>query len=92
MGFLDHLPQCFSCPPSPLHKRFPLQTVNLRVKMDCQGCVRKVRNAVEGLKGVESVDINQKQQRVTVKGHVDAEEVIEEVKSTGKRVESKIGL
>lgn len=34
------------------------------------------------------MDINQKQQRVTVRGYVDAEEVMEEVKSTGKTVEA----
>ncbi|KAJ1401414.1 Heavy metal-associated domain, HMA [Sesbania bispinosa] len=34
--------------------------------------------------GVESVDVNQKQQRVTVTGRVDPKEVLEEVKNTGK--------
>lgn len=34
--------------------------------------------------GVESIDVNQKQQRLTVTGYVDAQEVLEEVKNTGK--------
>ncbi|XP_054823205.1 heavy metal-associated isoprenylated plant protein 22-like isoform X2 [Prosopis cineraria] len=38
--------------------------------------------------GVESVDINQKEQRVTVRGHVDRKEVIKEVKSRGKSAEA----
>ena len=33
--------------------------------------------------GVESVDVNRKQQRVTVTGYVDPTEVLEEVKNTG---------
>ena len=37
---------------------------------------------------MESVDINQKEQRVTVKGYVKTKDVIEEVKSTGKKVEA----
>jgi len=34
--------------------------------------------------GVESSNVNQKQQRVTVTGNIDANEVLEEVRGTGK--------
>lgn len=37
---------------------------------------------------MESVDVNQKLQRVTVTGYVDAEEVLEEVRSTGKNADN----
>ncbi|KAK7308725.1 hypothetical protein VNO77_42351 [Canavalia gladiata] len=84
MGFLDNLAECFTACSKPKEKLTPKQTVNIRVKMDCEACVRKVTNAVEGLEGVESVDVNKKLQRVTVNGHVDINEVLEEVKSTGK--------
>ncbi|XP_027362333.1 heavy metal-associated isoprenylated plant protein 22-like [Abrus precatorius] len=83
MGFLDHL-QCFTAFSTPKEKLRPKQTVNVRVKMDCEACVRRVTNAVENLEGVESVDVNQKLQRVTVTGFVDQKEVVEEIKSTGK--------
>ncbi|TKY69276.1 Heavy metal-associated isoprenylated plant protein 26 [Spatholobus suberectus] len=84
MGFLDHLPECFTAYSKPKEKLVPKKTVNLRVKMDCEACVRKVTHAVKDLEGVESVDVNQKLQRVTVTGCVDSKEVLEEVKNTGK--------
>lgn len=37
---------------------------------------------------MESFDVNQKLQRVTVTGYVDAEEVLEEVRSTGKSADN----
>ncbi|RDX71332.1 Heavy metal-associated isoprenylated plant protein 22, partial [Mucuna pruriens] len=36
----------------------------------------------------ESFDVNQKQQRVTVTGYVDSDEVLEEVRSTGKTADN----
>ncbi|XP_028053046.1 heavy metal-associated isoprenylated plant protein 23-like, partial [Camellia sinensis] len=37
--------------------------------------------------GVKSVDINRKQQKVTVNGYVEANKVLKKAKSTGKRAE-----
>ncbi|KAI4357685.1 hypothetical protein L6164_001619 [Bauhinia variegata] len=56
--------------------------------MDCEGCEKRVKEAVEDLEGVKSVEVNRKQQRVTVIGEVDPEEVLEEVKNTGKEAEA----
>ncbi|KAJ0962743.1 hypothetical protein J5N97_027865 [Dioscorea zingiberensis] len=70
-----------------LKKRKPLQTVELKVKMDCDGCERRVKHAVSSMKGVTSYEVNRKQSRVTVTGHVDVKKVINKVKSTGKRAE-----
>ncbi|XP_037448226.1 heavy metal-associated isoprenylated plant protein 23-like [Triticum dicoccoides] len=44
------------------------QTVELRVRMDCE---RQVKKALAGMRGVERVEVNRKQQRVTVTGTVD---------------------
>ncbi|RWR93897.1 heavy metal-associated isoprenylated plant protein 21 [Cinnamomum micranthum f. kanehirae] len=85
MGALDYLSNF--CTVSPRSKRKPMQTVELKVKMDCDGCVRKVKNAVTSMKGVKTVDVNQKQSRVTVTGYVDPNKVLKRVKSTGKRAE-----
>ncbi|XP_020104498.1 heavy metal-associated isoprenylated plant protein 23-like [Ananas comosus] len=68
-------------------KKKQLQTVELKVRMDCEGCELKVRKALSSLKGVESVDINRKQQKVTVTGYVDANKVLKKAKSTGKKAE-----
>ncbi|WVZ13309.1 hypothetical protein V8G54_017839 [Vigna mungo] len=88
MGFLHNLREFASACCKPKEKRVPKKTVNIRVKMDCEGCVKKVKHAVEKLEGVESFDVNQKLQRVSVTGYVDAKEVLEEVRSTGKTADN----
>lgn len=37
--------------------------------------------------GVKSVEVNRKQSRITVNGHVDPNKVLKRVKSTGKKAE-----
>ncbi|XP_059641302.1 heavy metal-associated isoprenylated plant protein 23-like [Cornus florida] len=68
-------------------KKKQLQTVELKVRMDCDGCELKVKKALSSLSGVKSVEINRKQQRVTVSGYVDANKVLKKAKSTGKKAE-----
>lgn len=64
------------------------QTVEIKVKIDCQGCERRVRRSVEGMKGVTSVDIEPKQHKLTVTGYVNPEKVVARVAHrTGKKVE-----
>ncbi|CAA2976952.1 heavy metal-associated isoprenylated plant 21-like [Olea europaea subsp. europaea] len=55
--------------------------------MDCDGCERRVKNAVKNMKGVTNVEVRRKQHRVTVSGYVDPNKVLKRVKSTGKRAE-----
>ncbi|KAK2375884.1 heavy metal-associated isoprenylated plant protein [Trifolium repens] len=76
---LCHLWECFISCTKPPEKRIPKKTVHVRVKMDCEGCVRKVTNAVEDLEGMESFVVNQKLQRVSVTGNVDAQDVLDEL-------------
>ncbi|KAF8377271.1 hypothetical protein HHK36_030646 [Tetracentron sinense] len=68
-------------------KKKQLQTVELKVRMDCEGCELKVKKTLSSLSGVKSVDINRKQQKVTVTGYVDANKVLKKAKSTGKKAE-----
>lgn len=90
MGFLDHLADV--CSDAEIRdltkkKRKPMQTVEIKVKMDCDGCERKVKNAVSSIKGVRSIDINRKQSKVTVEGNVEPGKVLNKIKDTGKRAE-----
>ncbi|KAI4357686.1 hypothetical protein L6164_001620 [Bauhinia variegata] len=89
MGLLDHVFEYFpfSNPKKKKKKRKPIQTVNIKVKMDCDGCERKVKNAVSSMKGAKSVEVDRKQSKVTVTGKVDAKKVLKEVQSTGKKAE-----
>lgn len=64
------------------------QTVEIKIKMDCEGCERKVRRSVEGMKGVTSVEVSPKLNKLTVTGYVDPEKVVARVAHrTGKKAE-----
>ncbi|KAJ8465584.1 hypothetical protein OPV22_028136 [Ensete ventricosum] len=91
MGALDHLSDMCSITETKrtlrIRKRRPLQTVDLKVKMDCDGCERRVKHAVSSIRGVTNVNVNRKQSRVTVTGHIEAKQVLERIESTGKKAE-----
>lgn len=90
MGALDHFADLFDCSGggSRLKRRKQLQTVEVKVKLDCEGCERRVRRAVEGMKGVQQVDIDRKSSKVTVVGYVEPSKVIGRISHrTGKRAE-----
>uniref|UniRef100_A0A7N0T6R9 HMA domain-containing protein n=1 Tax=Kalanchoe fedtschenkoi TaxID=63787 RepID=A0A7N0T6R9_KALFE len=63
------------------------QTVDLHCKVDCDGCERKLKKALNSLDGVTNVEINRKQQKISVTGCVEAEEVLKRAKRTGLRVQ-----
>ncbi|KAK6152848.1 hypothetical protein DH2020_012487 [Rehmannia glutinosa] len=86
MGALHYL--AILCPAtSTRSKRKSMQTVEIKVKMDCDGCERRVKNAVKNIRGVKTVEVNRKQSRVTVSGFVDPNKVLKRVTNTGKRAE-----
>uniref|UniRef100_A0A2K2AW86 HMA domain-containing protein n=1 Tax=Populus trichocarpa TaxID=3694 RepID=A0A2K2AW86_POPTR len=88
MGALDHLSGFFDCSSgsSKLKKRRQLQTVEVKVRIDCEGCERKVKRALEGMKGVKQVDVERKANKVTVVGYVDPSKVVARVAHrTGKK-------
>ncbi|KAA8532594.1 hypothetical protein F0562_032590 [Nyssa sinensis] len=87
MGALDYLSIFCTVSSTRKSKRKPMQTVDIKVKMDCDGCERRVKHAVSSIKGVKSVEINRKQSRVTVSGYLEPNKVLNKVKNTGKRAE-----
>ncbi|GMJ08123.1 HEAVY METAL ASSOCIATED ISOPRENYLATED PLANT PROTEIN 26, HEAVY METAL ASSOCIATED PROTEIN 40 [Hibiscus trionum] len=91
MGVLDHVSDLFDCShgSSKLKKkRKQLQTVEIKVKMDCEGCERKVKKSVEGMKGVTQVDVERKANKLTVVGYVEPSKVVARVAHrTGKKAE-----
>uniref|UniRef100_A0A803QZD9 HMA domain-containing protein n=1 Tax=Cannabis sativa TaxID=3483 RepID=A0A803QZD9_CANSA len=54
MGVLDHLSDYFTID-RPRKKRKAMQTVEIKVKMDCDGCERRVKNAVTSMKGIPTL-------------------------------------
>ncbi|KAJ4701284.1 Heavy metal-associated isoprenylated plant protein [Melia azedarach] len=68
-------------------KKKQTQTVALKVRMDCEGCARKMKSVLSSVKGAKTVDVDLKQQKVTVTGYVDPKKVLEAAKATKKKVE-----
>ncbi|KAL3812796.1 hypothetical protein ACJIZ3_014064 [Penstemon smallii] len=65
-----------------------INMVDIKIKIDCEECERKVLRSVEGMKGVTAVEISPKQSKLTVIGYVDPEKVVSLVaQSTGKKAE-----
>ncbi|CAL1413411.1 unnamed protein product [Linum trigynum] len=87
MGALDYISSFCSVTSTRRSKRKPMQTVEIKVKMDCDGCERRVKAAVSSMKGVKTVEVTRKQNRVVVHGYVDPNRVLKRVKSTGKVAE-----
>ncbi|KAI4371253.1 hypothetical protein MLD38_019514 [Melastoma candidum] len=63
------------------------QTVEIKIKMDCDGCELKVKNALKSLSGVNKVQVDRKLSKVSVTGYVDQAKVLKAAKSTGKKAE-----
>ncbi|XP_009613481.1 heavy metal-associated isoprenylated plant protein 23 [Nicotiana tabacum] len=85
-GTLEYISDIMSSD-KPKKKKKQFNTVELKVRMDCDGCELKVKKALSSLSGVKSVEINRKQQKVTVTGYVEANKVLKKAKSTGKKAE-----
>ncbi|KAL2503790.1 Heavy metal transport/detoxification superfamily protein [Abeliophyllum distichum] len=68
-------------------KKKQMNTVSLKVRMDCEGCVLKVKRALSAVKGAKSVEIDLKNQKASVTGFVDPKKVLKAAKATGKKSE-----
>ncbi|KAI3448584.1 hypothetical protein Pfo_005249 [Paulownia fortunei] len=70
----------------------PLQPINhktciLKASIHCEGCKRKVKKILTQLQGVDFVEVDTKQQRVTVTGSVYADALIKKLVKSGKHAE-----
>ncbi|XP_028757523.1 heavy metal-associated isoprenylated plant protein 28-like [Neltuma alba] len=61
--------------------------VEISVNIDCEGCERKIKKALQKLPGVDDVDIDMRMQKVTVMGWADQNKVLKAVRKTGKKSE-----
>ncbi|KAL3514057.1 hypothetical protein ACH5RR_026774 [Cinchona calisaya] len=84
-GTLEYLADLISSKKA--KKRKQMNTVSLKVRMDCEGCARKVKKTLQGVKGAKSVDVDLKQQKATVTGFVEAKKVLKAAQATRKKVE-----
>ncbi|XP_076902147.1 copper transport protein ATX1-like [Bidens hawaiensis] len=63
------------------------QTVVLKVAMSCGGCAGAVKRVLSTMEGVETFDIDLEQKKVTVKGNIEPNAVLQTVSKTGKKAE-----
>ncbi|KAL5226319.1 hypothetical protein ABZP36_014584 [Zizania latifolia] len=57
----------------------------MSVHMDCAGCEKKIRKAIQRMEGVDDVEIDMERQKVTVNGNVEQKKVLRAVRRTGRR-------
>ncbi|KAF5450836.1 hypothetical protein F2P56_031155 [Juglans regia] len=86
-GTLEYLSDLLRSVKKGKKKKKQIQTVALKIRMDCEGCERKVKKVLSGVKGAKSVDVDLKQQKATVTGYVEAKKVLKAAQSTKKKVE-----
>ncbi|PRQ37826.1 putative heavy metal-associated domain, HMA [Rosa chinensis] len=56
--------------------------------MDYEGCERRVKKSMEGMKGITSVEMDPKQSKLTVIGYVDPNKVLHRVRhQRGKKAD-----
>ncbi|XP_076946769.1 uncharacterized protein LOC143618431 [Bidens hawaiensis] len=63
------------------------QTVVLKVAMSCGGCAGAVKRVLTNMEGVETFDIDLEQKKVTVKGNIEPDAVLQTISKTGKKTE-----
>ncbi|CAA3007085.1 heavy metal-associated isoprenylated plant 3-like [Olea europaea subsp. europaea] len=59
----------------------------LITSIHCEGCKRKVKKILSQVQGVENVEVDIKQQKVMVTGHVEGDSLIKKLKKSGKNAE-----
>ncbi|MED6121470.1 hypothetical protein PIB30_030438 [Stylosanthes scabra] len=63
-------------PKKPEEKKPKESTVALKIRLHCDGCIQKIRKIILKIKGVESVNIEEGKDLVTVKGIMDVKEMV----------------
>ncbi|KAH0462850.1 hypothetical protein IEQ34_010425 [Dendrobium chrysotoxum] len=60
------------------------QVTELFVRMDCNGCVQRIKRALHNLDGIYEVYIDVAHQKLTVVGRVEPEKIVKAIKKTRK--------
>ncbi|XP_050373555.1 leucine-rich repeat extensin-like protein 3 [Argentina anserina] len=56
----------------------------IHVRMDCNGCVQKIKKALHGISGIYDLYIDFPQQKLTIIGWADPEKIVKAIKRTRK--------
>ncbi|XP_062150330.1 early nodule-specific protein 2-like [Alnus glutinosa] len=62
------------------------RVTEINVRMDCNGCVQKIKKALHGINGIYDLYIDLPQQKLTIIGWADPEKILKAIKKTRKVV------
>ncbi|KAL8263987.1 hypothetical protein R6Q59_022117 [Mikania micrantha] len=60
------------------------RVTEIQVRMDCNGCVQKIKKALHGINGIYDIYIDIPQQKLTIIGWADPEKIVKAIKKTRK--------
>lgn len=60
------------------------RVTEIQVRMDCNGCVQKIKKALYGINGIYDLYIDFPQQKLTIIGWADPEKIMKAIKKTRK--------
>ncbi|KAL3820145.1 hypothetical protein ACJIZ3_006050 [Penstemon smallii] len=60
------------------------RVTEIKVRMDCNGCVQKIKKALHGITGIYDIYVDFPEQKITVIGCADPEKIIKALKKTRK--------
>ncbi|KAF2289134.1 hypothetical protein GH714_029050 [Hevea brasiliensis] len=60
------------------------QVTEIQVRMDCNGCVQKIKKALHGINGIYELHIDITQQKLTIIGWADPEKIVKAIRKTRK--------
>ncbi|CAK9138938.1 unnamed protein product [Ilex paraguariensis] len=60
------------------------RVTEILVRMDCNGCVQKIKKALHGINGIYDLYIDFPQQKLTIIGWADPEKIVKAIKKTRK--------
>ncbi|KAL3626564.1 hypothetical protein CASFOL_030113 [Castilleja foliolosa] len=60
------------------------RVTEIKVRMDCNGCVQKINKALQGIIGIQDIYIDFPQQKITIIGWADPEKIVKAIKKTRK--------
>ncbi|KAJ1395318.1 Heavy metal-associated domain, HMA [Sesbania bispinosa] len=56
----------------------------IQVRVDCNGCVQKIKKALNGIDGIHDLRVDLHRQKLTIIGWADPEKVVKAIKKTRK--------
>ncbi|XP_042052393.1 leucine-rich repeat extensin-like protein 3 [Salvia splendens] len=60
------------------------QVTEITVRMDCNGCVQKIKKALQVVSGIQGIDVDFPQQKLTITGWAEPEKLVKAIRKTRK--------